>query len=84
VAALADRGAEINRLNRLGKLALHYAAEAGNYDTVRVLLERGSDLSILTPEGKSAYDIAEEYGFLNVMKVREGHSLTVTIQIIQT
>ena len=68
VASLIDRGAEVNFINRVGKIALHYAAEAGNFDTVRILLERRSDLTILTREGKSAYDIAEEYGFLNVMK----------------
>lgn len=68
VASLLDRGADVNLVNRVGKMALHYAAEAGNFDSVRILLERGSDLTILTRDGQSAYDIAEEYGFLNVMK----------------
>jgi len=68
VQALIDRGADVNRKNRLGKVALHYAAESGSYDSVRILLERGADLSILNPDGRSAYDIAEEYGFQSVVK----------------
>lgn len=66
--ALIDRGAVVNHVNRLGKVALHYAAESGNYDCVRILLERGADQAILTADGRSAYDIADEFGFQNVVK----------------
>jgi ankyrin repeat protein len=67
VEALLDRGANINQVNRLGYTALHYAATVGSYLVCRILLERGADVHAKTPDGKTAYSIADEYGFLPIM-----------------
>lgn len=68
VQALLDRGASVNKQNRFGKTAMHYAAATGSHECVRLLLERGADISIKDAEGKSSYDIANEMGFTSIMQ----------------
>lgn len=50
--------ADINKLGQDRKNPLHYAAESGDLDTVKLLIELGADPSIKTSIGKSAAEIA--------------------------
>ena len=72
--ALLDRGADVNYVNKYGKSPLHYAATVGSYIVCRILLERGADVHKATPEGETAYSIADEYGFLPIMQQMGRHS----------
>jgi ankyrin repeat protein len=46
VAALIDKGADVNAKFRYGTTALFKAAERGNTDVVKVLLARGADVTV--------------------------------------
>jgi hypothetical protein len=46
VAALLDKGADVNAKFRYGTTALFKAAERGNIEVVKVLLARGADVSV--------------------------------------
>ena len=46
VAALLDKGADVNAKFRYGATALFKAAERGNTEVVKVLLARGADVSV--------------------------------------
>lgn len=46
VAALLDKGAEVNAKFRYGTTALFKAAERGNTEVVKVLLARGADVTV--------------------------------------
>jgi len=56
---LIDSGAfPIDQGNYEGWTLLHYAAEAGNLDMVKALLERGADPTVKTKYGSLPYDVA--------------------------
>ena len=56
---LIDSGAfPIDQGNYEGWTLLHYAAEAGNLDMVKALLERGADPTAKTKYGSLPYDVA--------------------------
>jgi ankyrin repeat protein len=60
VTALLDADAElVNARDADRKTALHHAATAGNLDVVKLLVERGADVSVrdrwnITPMGRAA------------------------------
>jgi ankyrin repeat protein len=56
---LLDAGADVNRQGGGGFTALHSAAQSGNADFVRLLLEHGADPNVLTADGKRAADCAQ-------------------------
>eukprot|EP00605_Chrysophyceae_sp_TOSAG23-4_P001653 GSChrysophyteH1.ASY1.ANO1.1814.1 assembled CDS len=74
VEALLDRGADVDYVNKLGMTPLHYAATVGSFIVCRILLERGADVHARDPDGRTAYSIAEEYGFLPLMQQMGRHS----------
>jgi ankyrin repeat protein len=50
VRAILDHGAEVNRMTRWGKTALHNALISGNgMDIIDLLLDRGADPTIIAP-----------------------------------
>jgi ankyrin repeat protein len=53
---LLDSGAEVNGRGEGGFTALHSAAQNGDEDLARLLLERGADPSIATEDGKLPAD----------------------------
>lgn len=69
VVALLNRGAKINYLNKHHKSVLHYAAMYGHGHIVKLLLERQVDVQLLDADGKTAYGIAEELNFVDIMTV---------------
>lgn len=67
IVALLDRGANINHINRFGKAAIHYAASLGHSEVTRILVERFADLSLKDNHGRTAYEIAEQENYVNLM-----------------
>lgn len=53
---LLDSGADVNGRGEGGFTALHSAAQSGDEDLTRLLLERGADPSIATDDGKLPAD----------------------------
>ncbi|PQE26429.1 Ankyrin repeat-containing domain protein [Rutstroemia sp. NJR-2017a BBW] len=55
---LLEAGAEVDAVDKVGRTALHRAAEEGREDKVKVLLAWGPDVHLRTKEGKTALDLA--------------------------
>jgi ankyrin repeat protein len=62
VRLLLERGADADAVNLDGNLALHGAAEAGQVETVRLLLPRTRAPGLKNRQGKSPADLARERG----------------------
>jgi ankyrin repeat protein len=54
-------------LQDYGRSALHYAALDGHLAIAKRLLEGGADVTLRDDEGKTAIDIAREYGYSEVV-----------------
>ena len=57
---LLDAGADVNLPGDGGFTALHGAAQTGDQELVRLLLERGADTTFATAQGKRAFDLATD------------------------
>jgi len=57
---LLDAGADLNAMDNHGRTALMDAASSGEMSKVKLLLQRGADVSLKSPKGKTALDIAIE------------------------
>jgi ankyrin repeat protein len=59
-----DRGADVNAVDKVGytPLLLAAAIDFGDTDMIDVLLAAGADPHVKTPSGKTALDLAREYG----------------------
>lgn len=58
LAILDSNAFPIDQANEEGWTLLHFAAEQGNADMVRTLLERGADPTVKTLRGRTPYDVA--------------------------
>jgi uncharacterized protein len=56
---LLDAGADVNRQGAGGFTALHSAAQSGDVELVKLLLERGADRGLRASDGKRAVDYAQ-------------------------
>jgi uncharacterized protein len=56
---LLDGGADVNGQAEGGFTALHTAAQNGDEELVRLLLERGADRSLSTDQGRRPFDLAQ-------------------------
>lgn len=52
-----------------GRTALHYAVDRGNIEVVRLLLASGADSGIVDNSNKSALDIAQEKGLVEIVQI---------------
>lgn len=67
VAALLDAGASVNTATKYGVSALGFAAERGHFDVVRLLVERGADVTITDSfYGSRPLDMALRGGRLDI------------------
>lgn len=67
VAALLDAGASVNTATKYGVSALGFAAERGHFEVVRLLVERGADVSITDSfYGSRPLDMALRGGRLDI------------------
>lgn len=63
VKLLLDYGASVEAIDeQLRGTALYHAISQGHLDCIRILCERGSDLSYFSPSGGEALDISEMMG----------------------
>ena len=74
VAALLERGAEVNARQQGGFVPLHAAAQNGDSDVARLLLDRGADASLATDVGKTARDLAHEAGHAELALLLSGET----------
>eukprot|EP00435_Cladocopium_sp_Y103_P026970 s1639_g6.t1 len=66
---LLERRAEVNRPSEQGRTPLHVAAEGGDLEIVKILLERGANKNVATTdEGMTALSCAARFGRLEVVK----------------
>ena len=66
---LLDHGARVDAIAGGKYSALTIAASLGGYALVELLLRYGANPYIRSIEGKTACDIAEEEGFLNIVEL---------------
>ena len=57
---LLDAGADVNRQGEGGSTALHSAAQNGDEELIRLLLERGADPGLASADGRRAADFAAD------------------------
>ena len=60
VRLLVSHGINVDAVNKGGETALMVAAENGNSADVKVLLESGADVSKLSRDGKTAWDMTDD------------------------
>lgn len=68
LAALADRGAELNARETDGGTALHIAAEYGHAECVTLLLDRGARADARNNNDATALHLAAEYSHLEIVR----------------
>jgi len=66
--ALRER-TDINQQDRRGWSALFYAADLGDVQAARLLVEKGADPSIQAPDGNTAISIAQSRGHDNIVDI---------------
>lgn len=67
VASLLDAGTSVNTASKYGVSALGFAAERGHFDVVRLLVERGADVTITDSfYGSRPLDMALRGGHLDI------------------
>ena len=67
VASLLDAGTSVNTASKYGVSALGFAAERGHFDVVRLLVERGADVTITDSfYGSRPLDMALRGGYLDI------------------
>lgn len=76
-------GADINHQNSLGETPLMHSISSENPELVDYLISNGAKLSLLTNDGKSALDFANELGNLEIIeKIKTGLGLNQTEGLI--
>jgi hypothetical protein len=68
---LIENGANVNAKGSSGWTPLHYAANDGHIEVVRLLLEHGAEPNIKDVWGKTAIDLAREEGYFNIVELIE-------------
>lgn len=66
VRLLLERGADPNAIQHGGYTPLHETAQNGFIEATRLLLAHGADSALLTTDGKTARQLAEEQGHASV------------------
>lgn len=57
-----------------GYTALHYAAMYNRVESAKILLKAGCDVSIVSDYNQKPYDIAQQYGHIELMKQFQLHT----------
>ena len=53
---LIDLGAKVNKADAFGATALHYAARAGHFECVKLLIQNQADVNALDKKNETAQD----------------------------
>ena len=67
VRLLLERGAHVNARDRYLNTPLHHALYSGHLDVARLLVEHGASIDAVDNEGKSAFQVASERGYHNIV-----------------
>ena len=59
---------DVGMTNNYGWTALHLSAEAGNYELIKLFIDKGTDILLKTTDGGNCLHIAAFYGHLNLCK----------------
>ncbi|XP_074008689.1 CARD- and ANK-domain containing inflammasome adapter protein-like [Numenius arquata] len=82
VAALIDRGADINTCNEMQYTPLLLACETGKAESAEVLLEKGANFRIKTPASDTALHLAVQAGAASIanLLLRKGMEVNLVNQ----
>ncbi|XP_043940795.1 CARD- and ANK-domain containing inflammasome adapter protein-like [Protopterus annectens] len=69
IAALIDKGTDVNSRNEMQYTALLTAVELGSNESAKVLIEKGSNLDARTPSLSTALHLAVQHGDLSVIRL---------------
>ncbi len=75
---LLGKGAKVDARDTRGLTPLHDAVARGREEMVRLLLERKADPNVLTPDKRSALDLAAVYGYPAIARTLSGSGGTAT------
>jgi ankyrin repeat protein len=67
--ALLDEGVEVNQRDEYGSTALHWAAQHGSVEMVKVLLSRGADVHLKDKAGEDAIYLAADNGNAEIVQL---------------
>uniref|UniRef100_A0A663FLQ4 Uncharacterized protein n=1 Tax=Aquila chrysaetos chrysaetos TaxID=223781 RepID=A0A663FLQ4_AQUCH len=86
VAALIDRGTDINAYNEMQYTPLLLACETGKAESAEVLIEKGADFSIKTPASDTALHLAVQAGAASIanLLLRKGIEINLMNQANET
>lgn len=74
VALLISKGVDVNLPRTRGsRTPLHQAAISGHADIVKLLVAQGAELNRKDEDGKTALDLAKEFGYPSVVEVLRKH-----------
>lgn len=71
---LINKGVDVNALDNSGNLALHYAIREGRLETVKLLLNYGSNYSVKNEFGDNALQTAALRGYADIVKYILDHT----------
>ncbi|OAL20471.1 hypothetical protein AYO20_11491 [Fonsecaea nubica] len=85
VSLLVTRGADVNATNSVGSTPLHLAAELGNIELCRILLDSGkiSDLDVRNSEGQTAVFIAAWHARPDVLSLLFGANADIEVPEVE-
>ena len=66
---LALKGEDVNKIYRDGCTAIFYTAQAGNYNTTKILLEQGADIDRQNDSGDTPLHVAAEEGHVGIINL---------------
>jgi len=75
LAAILDRGADVNAFNSAGLTALMVAAYHGQTEMVKALIEHGADVNAAGSDGLTAAMIADEADHGKIVRILVGHAV---------
>ena len=69
VQTLIDKGADVNRGFPDGTRPIHAAVDNNDADVVKLLLERGANITVVNGDGKTPLKMAEEKGYSTIARM---------------
>jgi len=76
---LVESGADVNSMTNRGDTALHYAAQQGNAEIVKLLIEKNANVNV-EEEGQRALMIAAHGGHSEIVKILLNANADVDVQ----
>jgi ankyrin repeat protein len=71
IKLLIEKGFEVNEPDRYGWVPLHYACERNRIKATKLLIKSDAVINKRTYSGKTAFNIAEEKGFTDILDLLE-------------